>query len=85
MVRCTLGMVGFVGVGYGIYLMPLMNNQILFNLAPFWLFLLAYFFLGEKLTVFQVVALVLCFCCVVVMSIAKPVEPDQDTKYVYTA
>jgi len=78
-------MLSFLGVGFGIYLMPLMHNQILFNLAPFWLFLLAYFVLGEKMGPFQIVALVLCFACVVVMSVAKPVDQEEENKYTYTS
>jgi len=50
--RSFVGLTGFLCMGYGVYLMPLALNAIIFNTAPFWLFTMSYFFLGESMTPF---------------------------------
>jgi len=68
--RSFVGLAGFLCMGYGIWLLPLVLNTILFNTAPFWMSLMSYMFLGEALTPFQIVSLFVCFSCVVVIAVS---------------
>jgi len=65
---------GYLCLGFGVYFIPVVLNQIFFNTAPFWLALMSYFILGESLSLFQTVAMFLSFGCIIIIVTAKPLD-----------
>ena len=56
---------------------PLSMFFVIFNSNPFTTALLGYFWLSEKLSAFEVVAMLCAFGGIVIMSMAKPTGSDD--------
>ena len=60
-IRCFVGSVAFIFVTKTIDYLPLTVFQSISNTSPFAAALLGFLWLGEKLSIFQIVAMLCCF------------------------
>ena len=60
-IRCVAGALAFITVTTALPLLPLILFQVITNMTPFLAALLACLWLGEKLSFFQLVCMLLCF------------------------
>jgi drug/metabolite transporter (DMT)-like permease len=72
--RSLTGTVGFTSITFSVKYCPLIATIIIFNTAPFWASLLAWFCIKEKITRFEAAAMVLSFGGVLMIAFAKPEE-----------
>ena len=61
LIRCVAGALAFITVTTALPLVPLVLFQVITNMTPFIAALLACLWLGEKLSFFQLVCMLLCF------------------------
>lgn len=61
LIRCVAGALAFITVTTALPLLPLVLFQVITNMTPFLAALLACLWLGEKLSFFQLVCMLLCF------------------------
>ena len=79
----TMCLRSFFGVGnfalyiWSLNMIPLALATILFNLAPFWTSLLAYFVNGEAIFPVEYAAMAICFSLVVCMTLIGGQEKDD--------
>ena len=66
--RCIAGTIGFTSITYGVAMVPLVVQQTLFNTAPFWASILGYFFNGERITSYEIMAMLISFGGVLMIS-----------------
>jgi len=77
--RSLLGTFAFIGITIALKLLPLSLFTILFNMAPFWISILAFLINKDKITIVEIVAMVLCFLGVIGITLSvqkKDVEED---------
>ena len=55
--RCIAGAVGYTAIVFAISMVPLVIQMTIYNMAPFWTFFLGWLVLGEKMNLFEVLAL----------------------------
>jgi len=67
--RSFFGVTDFVLYIWGVSLVPLALATILFNLAPFWTSILAYFINGEKIYPLEYLAMGICFSLVICLTL----------------
>ena len=81
LVRGLVGILGFTMATFSIAMVPLLVFNTSLNTAPFWASLLSCVFLGETMTRFEVVALVLSFggvFCIAYSSASQSEPVDVD-------
>ena len=71
-VRSLIGSCGLYLCNVAIMTIPLTAFNILLNLSPFFTLLLTYFYLNEKMTVFEMIAMVCSFGAVMLVALASP-------------
>jgi len=59
-------------------MVPMYISVILFNLAPFWTSLLAFWINGEPIVKLEYVAMAICFLCIIGMTISKMYANDAE-------
>ena len=68
LVRCILGLIAYTVLIFGIPMVPLVVQQTIFNTAPFWASILGWFLNNEKISTFEIIALILSFLGVLCVS-----------------
>ena len=63
-----------------IMLVPLTIFNIISNCAPFWTAILSYFFLGENIHCYNMIAMGASFCGVIMVTLADPGENSGEKK-----
>lgn len=76
--RGFIGTVGFTCLALGVALIPLLIQNTIFNTAPFWASILGWVFLKEKLTMMEVVAMVISFGGVLCISLSGHFQRKDD-------
>ena len=74
--RSLFGVGNFTLYIWVMKMIPLALATILFNLAPFWTSLLGYFINGEKIFVFEYIAMGVCLILVVCLTLVKDAPSD---------
>jgi len=69
--RCLCGVVAFIMLTKIVSMIPLTINQVIINLVPFVAGLIAFLWLGEKLAVFQIVAMFFCFAGMAIVALSN--------------
>ena len=62
---------------YGVPLVPLVVLNTVMNTAPFWASIIGWFFLNESISSFEIVAMVLSFGGVVLITMANNVKGNE--------
>ena len=75
--RSLLGTSGFLGITITLMLIPLSLNAILFNLSPFWISILAWIVNKDKMSIVEIVAMVLCFLGVIGITFGGQDKDEQ--------
>ena len=75
-VRCVAGSLAFIAVTKTIHLIPLTIFQGISNTTPFITGLLACIWLGEKLSIFQIVGMVFCLCGITIITVSNDATPE---------
>ena len=75
--RCLIGTVGFASFAIAMKFIPLSVFFIIFNSNPFTTALLGYFWIRERISAFEVAAMVCAFMGIVMMSMAAEKKPGQ--------
>ena len=76
--RCAVGTVSFVIFSLAVKYIPLGIFFIIFNSSPFITAILAYFWTGDRLLSFEIVAMIGAFGGIVCLGLARPAEVDSD-------
>ena len=82
--RCVIGTVGFASFAIAMKFIPLSVFFIIFNSNPFTTAILGYFWIRERITPFEIVAMVCAFLGIMMMSMASEKsgnEKDQNHSY----
>jgi drug/metabolite transporter (DMT)-like permease len=69
--RSVIGCIGLTALSFGAVLVPITVQMTIGNLAPFFASLLAFFLVGERITKFELVAMILSFGAIVLIAIAR--------------
>jgi drug/metabolite transporter (DMT)-like permease len=69
--RCILGLLGFTSIVYSIDNLPLFIVTTVFNTTPFWTGLIAFYFLGDTVSKFEIFFMAGSFTGVVALALAK--------------
>ena len=77
-VRCVSGAVAFIAVAKAVQLLPLTIFQVITNMTPFISGILACIWLGEKLSFFQIVCMLLCFIGIAVVTFSNGINSEED-------
>jgi drug/metabolite transporter (DMT)-like permease len=56
---------------------PLALSAVVINLAPFWTAVLAYFINKEAITIAEIVSMLVCFLCVVGLTLSSKESEDE--------
>ena len=78
----TLSMIGYTTFTFAMSMVPLIVLQVIFNMAPFWTNLIDWFYLKEYLTMFELVALILSFIGVLLITFSSPNSSEDSPKSV---
>ena len=76
--RCIVGTVGFASFTIAMKYIPLSVFFIIFNSNPFTTALLGYFWLKERLSLFEIVAMLCAFIGIIMMSLSHPTDDATD-------
>ena len=68
--RCVIGTVGFASFAIAMKFIPLSVFFIIFNSNPFTTAILGYFWIRERITLFEIAAMVCAFFGILMMSMA---------------
>ena len=81
-IRSAIGCIGLTSLSFGAVLVPITVQMTIGNLGPFFASLLAFFLVGERITRFELVAMVLSFGAIVMISFARSNKEDivKETK-----
>lgn len=66
--RCVLDLMSYIGIVFGLPLVPLIVMSTIFQTAPFWASILGYFVIGETISCFEIIAMfasfggIICIC-----------------------
>ena len=55
-------------------------SAVVINLAPFWTAVLAYFINKEAITIFEIVSMLVCFMCVVGLTLSSTEDNKDETE-----
>ena len=79
-VRCVSGTTCFIMVTITVKMIPITIFQIISNVAPFNSGLLAFVWLGERLSWFQIICMLICFSGIVLVTLSKgDISEDEDS------
>ena len=70
-VRTVSGQSAFILLFQSVTLLPISTSNILFNLYPFWINILACILLRERLQIINILGIIICFGGVVMMAVSK--------------
>lgn len=68
LLRCFIGLTASYAYLMAVDYLPVSIAMILFFTGPFWATIMGFFFLGEKVALYEMAAMVVAFCGVVVIS-----------------
>ena len=77
--RANTAVGSFLLYTYSLTILPLGMVVIFLNLAPFWTTLLAHFINGEKVSYIEISAMVICFTCILGMTLQKDNSAEGET------
>ena len=77
-VRSIIGTIGFTCMTFGVTMIPLVAQNTIFNTSPFWATLLAWCIFKERITCFEIIALILSFAGVCLIALSKKIIPDEE-------
>ena len=78
--RSIIGLFGFISIIYSLSVLPLTIVTIVFNTTTFWTGILAYYFLGDKVTKIEIFFMLAVFVGVILISITKHVDDEKPEK-----
>lgn len=82
LVRCFVGATGYTCITFGISMVPLVVQNTIFNMAPFWTFFLGWLFLNDGISSFEIFALVCSFGGVLLIATSEnKVDVDEPPKF----
>lgn len=76
-VRTVSGQSAFILLFQSVTLLPISTSNILFNLYPFWINILACILLKERLRVVDILGIIICFGCVVMIAVSKSKQAEE--------
>ena len=76
-IRCVMGTMTFFLVTKAVTLLPLTIFQVVTNISPFIAGLIARVWLGEKLSYFQLICMVLCFGGIAIVTLSKSSDSED--------
>ena len=71
-------MTNFLVYNVALTMLPLALAMVIYSTSPLWTSLLAVCFLGEKLTIVEIIGMMLCFTCVVGVTLFAPKIVAED-------
>ena len=78
LLRIAIGMFGFAIFMQGLKIVPIFISSIIMNTRPFWVSILGYFVLHEKVTKFEIICISGCFIGVILIAMVK--KDDEANK-----
>lgn len=82
--RSIFGTIGFTTITFGVAMVPLVVQQTLFNTAPFWASMLGWFFNSEKISGFEILAMLVSFGGVLCIALSGHSNDDDSATAVGT-
>ena len=76
--RIIAGQSNFVLFNYTLNFVPLTLMMIIFRTNSFWTSILAYCFFNEKMTLLEIIAMLLCFGSMVTITVTRDASESQD-------
>ena len=75
--RSLVATIGFTTITFGVAMVPLVVQNTIFNTAPFWSSLLGWIFLSEAITPFEIVAMILSFGAIILITMSSALKNDE--------
>ena len=75
--RCVIDLCGYIGIIFGVPMVPLIVMSTIFQTAPFWASILGYFVLGETISCFEIVAMILSFGGMICICVSSTQHDDD--------
>ena len=69
--------IALTSITFAIAMVPIVVNVTIFNTAPFWTCFLAWCLLGDKISSFEVIAMIGSFACIIVIGVSTNVKSDE--------
>lgn len=66
-IRSSAASIAYIGVYYGLQYLPMVESQLITNMAPLLVAVVAYFFMAERLTTVDIIALIISFAGIIIM------------------
>ena len=76
-VRTVSGQSAFILLFQSVTLLPISTSNILFNLYPFWINILACILLRERLRIVDILGIIICFGGVVMIAVSKNKQAEE--------
>ena len=84
-IRCVFGSIGFACFTFGAVLVPITIQLTIGNLAPFFAGLLAYIVVGERMSFFEIISMVISFGAIVLIAFGQDSKVDESGDSYYFA
>ena len=75
--RCVLDLTSYIGIVFGLPLVPLIVMSTIFQTAPFWASILGYFVIGETISCFEIIAMFASFGGIICICISSRQHADD--------
>lgn len=75
--RCVLDLMSYIGIVFGLPLVPLIVMSTIFQTAPFWASILGYFVIGETISCFEIIAMFASFGGIICICISSRQHADD--------
>ena len=75
--RCVLDLTAYIGIVFGLPLVPLIVMSTIFQTAPFWASILGYFVIGETISCFEIIAMFASFGGIICICISSRQHADD--------
>ena len=76
-IRTVSGQSAFILLFQSVTLLPISTSNILFNLYPFWINILACVLLRERLRIVDILGIVICFGGVIMIAVSKNKQAEE--------
>ena len=76
--RSLSATIALTSITFGIAMVPIVVQTTIFNTAPFWTTFLAWCVLGDKISCFEIVAMIISFGGVVLIALSSTHEKDEE-------
>ena len=78
-VRSLIGTIGFTCMTFGVAMIPLVAQNTIFNTSPFWATLLAWCIYRERITYFEICAMIMSFGAICLIALSKKIIPPEES------